>query len=481
MNDQQNKINNVLNRFKAVPPKNASELAAYLNAFLGISFPSHKICPHHDSPMDYLAYAFLAPASQNSDILVWANRGGGKTQLGAAATLLDCIFKPHCQVRILGGSEQQSQQMYGYMRAMIDNSYQSFVNGKVTNRKCIFNNHSSAQVLTQSQSSVRGHHVQRLRCDEVELFDPEIWQAAQFITHTKYNIPARLEAMSTMHLPFGLMNELVTNSAQNNIKVFKWCLLDVLEKCRDRTCSQCSLYEDCRGLARKADGYYSIEDAIAQKKRSSKNSWRSEMLCLKPAMNDLVFSEFDPRINVKPVSFIENAQLFLSIDFGYSNPFACLLIQVHEDSVYVLDEHILARTTLDEHAKIIKQKWPYTISECFCDPAGRQTNDITGTSPVDELASHGIKCTSRASKITDGIEIIRDYILSGDNTVRLFVSPKCGGLIQAMQSLRYKRIANSITEQPLKDGVHDHAIDALRYFFVNFLNTPPANDPNRNY
>lgn len=467
MDAQQNKIINVLNLLKKIPPKNAHELAAYLKAFLGISFPSRKICSHHDSPMDYLSYVFLAGNEQNKDVLVWANRGGGKTQLGAAATLLDCVFKPDCQVRILGGSEQQAQQMYGYMRSMIESGYQEYVNGKITNRKCVFRNHSAAQVLTQSQSSVRGHHVQRLRCDEVELFDPEIWQAAQFITQSKHNIPARLEAMSTMHMPFGLMHDLVTNAGENNIKVFKWCLLDVLERCRERICSQCCLWEDCKGMAKRADGYYSIDDAIAQKKRSSKNSWQSEMLCLKPAVEDLVFAEFDPRVNVRPVNVKQDAELYLSFDFGFSNPLACLLIQVYKEIVFVIDEHILSRTTIAEHARLIKQKWPYNISECFCDPAGRQHNDITGTSPVTELASYGIYCSSRPSRITDGIEIIRDHILSGDNIARLIINPKCTGLIHALQSLRYKRIANAISEQPLKDGVHDHVVDALRYFFVN--------------
>ena len=37
-----------------------------------------------------------------------------------------------------------------------------------------------------------------------------------------------------------------------------------------------------------------------------------------------------------------------------------------------------------------------------------------------------------------------------------------------MQSLHYGKGANgALLEVPEKDGVHDHIIDALRYFFVN--------------
>ena len=34
-------------------------------------------------------------------------------------------------------------------------------------------------MLAQSQRAVRGLRVQKLRCDEVEMFNPSIWEAAQ--------------------------------------------------------------------------------------------------------------------------------------------------------------------------------------------------------------------------------------------------------------------------------------------------------------
>jgi len=141
-------------------PRGREELAAYVRAFLGLRVPGRRVCEGHDSPMDYLAYAVLgeetplrlaaercqqalpaplrredgmgydAPVgrciegdnrvratlqNQAGDCVVLAKRGGGKTQLGAAASLLECMFLPGCQVRILGGSEQQSQRMYEYL------------------------------------------------------------------------------------------------------------------------------------------------------------------------------------------------------------------------------------------------------------------------------------------------------------------------------------------------------------------------------
>ena len=54
----------------------------------------------------------------------------------------------------------------------------------------------------------------------------------------------------------------------------------------------------------------------------------------------------------------------------------------------------------------------------------------------------------------------------------LVISNKCSLLIEAMQCYHYPEASSGLqTELPLKDGVYDHYIDALRYFFVNYHRT----------
>jgi len=102
-NDKAVKVYESLRRSR---PRSRDDLRNYVKVFLGIDVPEKVMCQGHCSPMDYLWYAFnndfdLADdARVNGDAIVWANRGGGKTELAAAATLLDCIFKPGCQVRL---------------------------------------------------------------------------------------------------------------------------------------------------------------------------------------------------------------------------------------------------------------------------------------------------------------------------------------------------------------------------------------------
>lgn len=452
-----------------------AELSAYVNAFLGLKVPGKRMCEGHSSPLDYLAYVLLDGTREEKgeghrgDVVVWANRGGGKTSLGAVASLLECLFLPGCSVRILGGSQEQSQRMYEYLRQALEPGYANQVVGRVTDKGCRFVNGANVQVLAQSHRSVRGHHVQRLRCDEVELFDRNVWQAAQFVTQSSKGIDAHMEVLSTMHRPFGLMREILDGAETGGAKVFRWCLWEVIERCVGRDCNSCCLWEDCGGRAKEAEGYYGIDDAIAQKQRSSKQAWRSEMLCLEPSREDVVFGEFSMGRHVRELAYDANLPLYRSIDFGFSNPLACLFIQVDERGrVLVLDEHIKSRTTLAEHARLIKERYPYKVEATYCDPAGKQKHEITGTAAVGELAALGIPTRCRRSGVLEGVEIVRSFLAPATGEARLLISPRCEQLIRAFGGLEYARLANgALSEQPAKDGVHDHVIDALRYFFVN--------------
>ncbi len=78
-------------------PKNRQDLKNYVKVFLGVDVPDKRICPQHNSPMDYLWHTFAADfhdspkmkddgrftmdesRATNADCIVWANRTGGKT------------------------------------------------------------------------------------------------------------------------------------------------------------------------------------------------------------------------------------------------------------------------------------------------------------------------------------------------------------------------------------------------------------------
>ncbi len=480
--------NGIYKTIQQMPPRNRRDLKNYVKVFLGIDVPDVQVCCEHSSPMDYLWHGFafdLALRNQknvprgNADCIVWANRGGGKTELAAVATLLDGLFKPNCQIRILGGSGEQSGRMYEYLTTFLQHGFEDALAGPIRKDRCRFTNGAGVELLTQSARSVRGQHVQKLRCDEVELFDEEVFAAAKFTTLSTPEITAGMELISTMHRPYGIMQREVAAARTGDTPVFKWCLWETIAQCVDRNCSQCPLWGDCRGRARQAAGYLSIDDCITQMRRSSRAGWESEMLCIRPSLENVVFGEFDPDVHVRPIEYNPNLPLYRALDFGFVNPFVCLWIQPNsEGKIHIIDEYVRSRATIDVHAEQLKVQTPCAeeqVAATFCDPAGAGSNDITGTSVVRELRTMGIPTRYRRSGIIEGIELIRRAIRSGDGRSHLIISPRCQRLIEAMQCYHYPDSSHAATgELPLKDGLYDHPIDALRYFFANYRQSTKA-------
>jgi hypothetical protein len=279
-----------------------------------------------------------------------------------------------------------------------------------------------------------------------------------------------MEMMSTMHRPYGLMHDEVAAAEMAGRPVFKWCVWEVIEKCVGRNCSQCPLAGDCGGRAKEACGYLPIDDAIQQMQRSSRSAWEAEMLCLRPSAENAVFGDFDRGVHVKSVDYDGNLPLYRSMDFGFVNPFVCLWMQVDAaGGVRVIDEYVRSRLPLGVNAQAVKERTPCReerVTATFCDPAGAGTNDVSGTSAVKELRALGIEARYRKSGILEGVELVRRALRDGRGRSNMMISPRCVRLIEALECYHY---ADGVKkEMPEKDGVYDHPVDALRYFFVNY-------------
>jgi phage terminase large subunit len=199
------------------------------------------------------------------------------------------------------------------------------------------------------------------------------------------------------------------------------------------------------------------------------------MLCKRPLIENVVFNDFKIDVHVAEVGYDPNMPLYRAIDFGFVNPFVCMWIQVDgKGCVRVIDEYTRSRAAIAVHGENIKGRFncrEESIAATFCDPAGVGRNDVTGTSAVRELRAMGIRTKYRKSSILEGIELVRRALRAGDGSSKLIIAPKCVRLIEAMQCYHYPDSGSveSGSEMPVKDGVYDHHIDALRYFFVNYL------------
>lgn len=491
-------------RLLSLTPQSAEQLRAWLAIVLGIDVPADARLSHHrdgdtgaTGPLAYLWHAFHEPQPgepRKPDAVVWACRGGGKTFYAALATALDLVFKPGIEVKALGGSLEQSQRLHAHLRRFFEHRPLSqLVDGRMTDKRIRLLNGSTAEVLAQSGTSVRGARPQKLRCDEAELFDRDVWAAAQLAPRSKrlgaVLVHASIEALSTCHEPYGLMSELIASTARQESadsaapvlhtprRLFRWGVVDILEKCEEaRPCEPCVLLPECAGIAKCGVGHLRVDDAVAMKSRVSANQWAAEMLCLRPKRDDCVLPEFDETIHVREAlplgESVEKGTWLAGMDFGFRAP-TVFLWAVHDGAtgtLHVIDEHVEARLTISQHIERIERRgWPRP-EWIGIDPAGNASEGQSGTSHAEVLRKSGHKVKFRQSKIEYGLGLLRARLAPATGTPTLFVHPRCRTLIECLTKYHYPSNDGgaSATDacEPVKDG-HDHAVDALRYLVLN--------------
>jgi hypothetical protein len=458
------------------PCRDREELWQWARTHLGLQLPRTPMCPGHQAPFDYLASTYFEPAR---DLVVWGPRGGGKTRLAAAATLLDLLHKPGVAVRVLGGSLEQSLRVWEHLVPDLERlAPDLLVRSRSRARRVTLESGSTAAVLTQSQRTVRGQRVQKMRCDEIELFDPRVWQAVaattKSLTDVNPVVAGVVEALSTYHEPGGLMGQVIERaeaSGPGGPKLITWCILDVIARCPpERDCDSCPLWDDCGGRAKHAEGFVSVDDVIAIKRRVSRETWEAELLCRRPTREGRVFPHFSRELHVR--EFEPRGDLDLGVDFGFRNPFVALWIErTPSGHIRVVDELVRSERTLTHQIEDIKSR-PWIVARIACDPAGRSRNEHTGVSSVTLLRKAGWTVHCKPSGIVEGVERLRQIIQPASGLSKFTVHPRCVKLIRALCEYRYDRNADS--ELPLKDGQHDHPIDALRYYLINLGIPQPA-------
>jgi len=471
-------------------PGGADALHDWLRQHLSLTIPREPIIEGHSSPFAYLCHSFFEH-DQPRDALVWANRGGGKTFLGALATALDLAFKPGIEIRILAGSLEQAGRMHEHLRSFFSREpFAKLVEGKMTEKRLRLTSGSRVELLAASQASVRGTRVQKLRCDEVDLFDPKIWEAAQLVTRSaqcgNVFVPGSVECLSTMHQPFGMMSRLVKEAESGSRKLFNWGVVDVLERCGPQhQCAtdigECDLLPECDGSAKEREepGHISVSDAITMKRRVSLPVWNAEMLSLEPRRSDCVFPEFKPELHVvtQDPSPEMQSMLVAGMDFGFRAPTVILWGQLTKaGELVIIAERVQRETVIAHHARAITDGPLPAPTWIGVDPAGRQRSDQTGQSNIQILKEHGLSIRARPSRIAEGLALVSARLKPAAGEPTLRIHARCNQLIESLTQYHYPPEQPGSME-PVKDGP-DHAVDALRYLIVN-LDSPHASRASR--
>ena len=433
--------------------KTVSELIVFLREVLGVKIPNSRMCNNktHLPPFRLLSDMFLA---KTLNAVGLANRSGSKSFSAGILTFLRSIF-PKSSTRLLGGSVDQS-----------DKSYQAFadcweISGlgpqqlttEVQQKKTRLKNKAEVEILTASVKSVRGPHQENLILDEIDVMEEKIFYAALSQPQSKGDNKASTLILSTRHVAGGLMEQVIEDHKKMGLALYVWCIWEVLESCKDYSCSTCPLSAICPGKQMKnAVGYYTIEDLVNKLKVLDEESFDSEWLCEKPSRKQFVYSKFDEDVHVIDCDFNSNLPVVLSMDFGGIEPNVVLVWQqIPKRGDVIVGEFYQPNTTYQEAIELCKgtKWWKYASGvTAYCDPSGQAA--------IGEWRAAGINARGQSSAVAD-INLVRAKIapMKGDPT--LYVSRNC-----KMTIWEFSHYKTDKDNNPIKKS--DHAMDAVRYY-----------------
>jgi hypothetical protein len=204
------------------------ELWNTVHAMFGVKIPFVSACPGHCSPWDVFRDAYWAV---HPVIVLKASRAfGGKTFMMSVLANVEAATLG-AEVNVLGGSGEQSRRVLSYGEALWKYASTTIPGNLIASEsqhRRTLTNGGYVQALMASQTSVRGPHPQRLRCDEADEFDLLLLDAALGQPMGKPGIPSQTLISSTQQHADGTMAECIARQSQG-WKFYEYCYKETLE------------------------------------------------------------------------------------------------------------------------------------------------------------------------------------------------------------------------------------------------------------
>ena len=211
-----------------------------------------------------------------------------------------------------------------------------------------------------------------------------------------------------------------------------------------------------------------------------------------------VYEEFERRTHLVEWTYRPGLRTIEFWDFGYRRPYvgwaqlapagtilqsAAGPVRVPAGGAWIIfDELVDENITTELLAARAKGKG-YQVDELDCDPAGDSVQSATGMGDVQVLKQ--VRCVGdrptvrwttepRWRYVPNGVSIVRGMLRNSQKEIRLFVAKSLDrldskrGAVKMFEGYAYPEAKDgrAVGDQPLKDGVLDHAADSARYFAV---------------
>jgi hypothetical protein len=238
------------------------------------------------------------------------------------------------------------------------------------------------------------------------------------------------------------------------------------------------------------DNPYVPKDEIDQaRKELTEETFGQEYMAQFKSYVGLVYKLWDQTLHVTvPFDIPEFWSIYRCLDFGSTNPTACLWVAVdRDDNWFVIDEYYEVGQTIDYHAgRILSNRFSKNVLNTFGDPSGAQW--------IKEFSDRGLYVTPANKELSTtygkwvsyGIERVQEKLkirwghfvnaIGKKDVPSLFVFENCENLIREFETYRWREksvsMASDLNEPDVPEKANDHALDALRYFAVSYQKMP---------
>jgi hypothetical protein len=216
----------------------------------------------------------------------------------------------------------------------------------------------------------------------------------------------------------------------------------------------------------------------------SQELFNQEVACLFTEYVGRVFGNFDEEYHVTDQGLIPGWTTYACADYGFTNPFVWLLLQVdpHRERVHIVDEYYELGRTTTEAAREIQQRGlaPSHVRGFFPDPAEPdRTRELAGILRIRDMNPGALEIKDRIEWMRRGLQIRHEHLESGnpERVPALTINRKCVNMIREFNDYRYAETyqqaidrGRAAPENPMKKD--DHTPEALGRFYSGFFGSP---------
>lgn len=191
-----------------------------------------------------------------------------------------------------------------------------------------------------------------------------------------------------------------------------------------------------------------------------------------------VFKDFDEEVHVDTFTFNPAWETYACVDYGFTNPFVWLLIQIDPfGTVYIVDEFYERGLTIDEAAAELaaNELVPSNLIEFYPDPASPgDTAALCKHFRIRAGGGTGGELSTRLRYIRAAMKVRNVHLPWGhpDRRPKLRINRRCKNTIREFGLYRYPDTRNESNEQEKPMKKDDHTPEALGRFYAGHYGQP---------